>query len=188
MIRILSETIVDDSHWIYKRVAYETDVGGRMRRVSREIFDRGDASAVLLVNKARGTIVLTRQFRLPAFLNGGEETLLEVCAGGIEDGDPLAAALRETREETGFVLSGARKVFECYMSPGSVTEKVTFFVADYEPQDRKEAGGGLADEGEEIEVVELRFEDALAQIESGDIRDAKTILLLQYAQLKGLFA
>ncbi|MDB5545508.1 MAG: GDP-mannose pyrophosphatase [Hyphomicrobiales bacterium] len=187
MIRILSEVILDASHWIYKRVTYETDVSGEMQRVSREIFDRGDAAAILLYNLARGSIILTRQFRLPAFLNGGETELIEACAGRIDDGDPYATALRELREETGFVIGGAQRIFECYMSPGSVTEKITFFIAPYEPGDRKEQGGGMADEGESVETIELPFTDALDQVASGEIRDAKTILLLQYAQIHKLF-
>lgn len=187
MIRILSEEILDASHWIYKRVTYETDVSGEMQRVSREIFDRGDAAAILLYNVARGTIVLTRQFRLPAFLNGGEAELTEVCAGRIDDGDAHATALRELREETGFVIGGAKRIFECYMSPGSVTEKIVFFIAPYEPGDRREQGGGIADEGEAVETIELAFTDALDQLASGEIRDAKTILLLQYAQIHKLF-
>lgn len=187
MIRILNEETIDASHWLYKRVTYETDVGGHMRRASREIFDRGDAAAILLYNVARRTIVLTRQFRLPAYLNGGEESLIEACAGGVEDGDPHATALRELREETGFVIGAAERIFECYMSPGSVTEKITFFIAPYEPSDRKEEGGGMAAEGESVETLELGYDDALARMAAGEIRDAKTIILLQYAQIRGLF-
>ncbi len=187
MVRILSQSIIDASHWTYKRVTYEMPLDGQTRHISREIFDRGDAAAVLLYNSARGTIILTQQFRLPAFLNGGEPHLLEVCAGGVETGDPHETVLRETREETGFVLKEARKVFECYMSPGSMTEKITFFIAPYEPEDRKEQGGGLAEEGEHIEVIELPFKTAIAKLAAGEIKDAKTILLLQYAQINGVF-
>jgi nudix-type nucleoside diphosphatase (YffH/AdpP family) len=187
MIRILNEDIIDASHWTYKRVTYETDVGGEMRRASREIFDRGDAAAILLYNLGRGAVVLTRQFRLPAYLNGGAPALIEACAGVIEDGDPHATALRELREETGFVIGAAERIFECYMSPGSVTEKITFFIAPYEPGDRKEQGGGMAEEGESVETIEMRFDDAVAKVASGEICDAKTILLLQYAQIRRLF-
>jgi GDP-mannose pyrophosphatase NudK len=187
MIRILNEDIIDASHWTYKRVTYETDVGGHMRRSSREVFDRGDAAAILLYNLGRKTVILTRQFRLPAYLNGGEPDLVEACAGHIEDGDPHATILRELREETGFVIGDAERVFQCYMSPGSVTEKITFFIAPYEADDRKEEGGGLAEEGESVETIEMLFADALAQVASGEIRDAKTILLLQYAQIRNLF-
>ena len=186
MIRVLSEDIIDKSHWIYKKVVYEIGIGGERHRLTREILDRGDAVAVLLFNATRGTVILTRQFRLPAFLNGGEDSLLEVCAGGIEDGDAEAAARREALEETGFVLRDVRRVFEAYMSPGSVTEKIVFFVAAYDLSDRKEDGGGLAHEGESIEVVETSFAEALAQMAGGGIRDAKTIMLLQYAQIHGL--
>jgi GDP-mannose pyrophosphatase NudK len=187
MIKILSEDIIDASHWVYKRVTYETDEGGEMRRTSREVFDRGDASAILLYNLQRGTVVLTRQFRLPAYLNGGEPTLLEVCAGHIDDGDPHATVLRELREETGYVIGKAERLFESYMSPGSVTEKIIFFMAPYEPEDRKEQGGGIAHEGESVETIEMPFSEAIERMRAGEIRDAKTIMLLQYAQLQKLF-
>jgi nudix-type nucleoside diphosphatase (YffH/AdpP family) len=187
MIKILNEEIIDASHWTYKRVTFETDASGETRRSSREVFDRGNAAAILLYDKARRTVMLTRQFRLPAFLNGGEEQLIEACAGVIEDGDPEATALRELREETGFVVAKAQRLFECYMSPGSVTEKLVFFIAPYTPGDRKEQGGGLPDEGESVQTLELPFDEALAKVGSGEIRDAKTILLLQWAQLNRLF-
>ncbi|MDB5650768.1 MAG: GDP-mannose pyrophosphatase, partial [Hyphomicrobiales bacterium] len=188
MIRVLSEEIIDATHWIYKRVVYEIGINGERRRLSREILDRGNAIAILPYDATRGTVILTRQFRLPAFLNGGEDALLEACAGGIEDGDAEAAARRETLEETGFVLREVRRVFEAYMSPGSVTEKIVFFVAPYELAYRQDAGGGLAHEGEAIEVVETSFADALAKMAAGEIRDAKTIMLLQYVQIHGLLA
>jgi GDP-mannose pyrophosphatase NudK len=187
MIKILSEVVIDASHWIYKRVTYETDEGGEMRRTSREIFDRGDAAAILLYNLNRGTVVLTRQFRLPAYLNGGEHALIEACAGRIDDGDPHATILRELREETGYVIGDAERLFESYMSPGSVTEKIHFFMAPYEPEDRKEKGGGLAHEGEAVETIEMPFSEAIDKMRAGEIRDAKTIMLLQYAQLRKLF-
>lgn len=188
MIRLLREEILDQSHWIYKRVVYEIEIAGRPQILSREIFDRGDAAAVLLYDPARRTVLLTRQFRLPAFLNGGETSLLETCAGGIEDGDPRAAVIRETREETGYAIMEPRLVFQAYMSPGSVTEKIYFFVATYTAADRLGRGGGLPEEGEDIETVEMGFEEALALLASGRILDAKTIMLLQHAQIHGLFA
>lgn len=186
MIRLLREEILDRSHWIYKRVVYEIEIAGQVQTLSREIFDRGDAAAVLLYDPARRMVVLTRQFRLPAFLNGGVTHLLETCAGGIEDGDPRASVIRETQEETGYVIKEPRLVFQAYMSPGSVTEKIYFFVAAYAAADRVHEGGGLAEEGEDIETVEMPFEDALALLASGRILDAKTIMLLQYAQIHGL--
>lgn len=187
MIRILSEEVIDASHWTYKRVAYESDASGEMKRVSREVFDCGDAATILLYNVARGTVVLTRQFRLPVYLKGGGEEMIEACAGKIDEGDAHATALRELREETGFVIADAQRIFECYMSPGSVTEKVVFFIAPYEPGDRKEQGGGLAEEGESVHMLETPFVEALRKVRTGEIRDAKTILLLQYAQINKLF-
>lgn len=186
MTRILAQEVIDAKHWTYKRVVYETVIEGETHTLSREIFDRGNAAALFLYDAARGTIILTRQFRLPAFLNGGEQSLLEVCAGGIEDGDAQGTALREAREETGYEVRTARHVFDAYMSPGSVTERVSFFVAPYEAADRIAPGGGLAHEGESIEVVEMAFSEAVASMASGEIRDAKTIMLLQYAQLHEL--
>lgn len=187
MIRIIGEDIIDATYWTYKRIAYETDLGGELRRESREIFDRGNAATILLYDRTRRTIVLTRQFRLPAFLNGGEEKLIETCAGVIENDDALDTILRETREETGFVIGAAKRIFECYMSPGSVTEKVVFFIAPYQADDRKENGGGMAEEGEFVETLEISFAEALDMLARGEIKDAKTIILLQYAQIERLF-
>jgi GDP-mannose pyrophosphatase NudK len=186
MIRVLREEVLDESHWTYKRVVYDIEIGGRIQQLSREILDRGDAAAVLLYNARLGCIILTRQFRLPAFLNGGQTSLLEACAGGIEDGDPTASAIRETREETGFEIAAPRLAFEAYMSPGSLTEKIYFFVAPYEAEDRLHPGGGLEHEGESIETIEMPFSEALDLLAAGKILDAKTILLLQYAQIHGL--
>jgi nudix-type nucleoside diphosphatase (YffH/AdpP family) len=187
MIRIIGEDMIDATYWTYKRIVYETDFGGEVRRDSREIFDRGNAATILLYDRTRGTIVLTRQFRLPAFLNGGEESLIETCAGVIENDDALDTILRETREETGFVIGKAKRILECYMSPGSVTEKIIFFIAPYQADDRKENGGGMAEEGEFVEMLEIPFTEALNMLGRGEIKDAKTIILLQYAQIERLF-
>ncbi|RYF59092.1 MAG: NUDIX domain-containing protein, partial [Comamonadaceae bacterium] len=143
-----------------------------------------DGAVLLLFDPHRRTVVLTRQFRLPAFINGSADGMLvEACAGLIDSDDPESCVRREAEEETGFRVRRPRKVFEAYMSPGSVTEKLHFFVAEYEPQDRLSHGGGLVEEGEDIEVVEMPLADALASIGTGAIQDAKTIMLLQHVAL-----
>lgn len=142
---------------------------------------------LLLFNAARGTVVLTRQFRFPAYVNGcADGLLIEACAGLLDGDEPQACIRREAQEETGFAVRAPRKLFEAYMSPGSVTEKLHFFVAAYEDGDRVGAGGGAIAEGEDIEVVELLLSDALQMIRSGAIVDGKTIMLLQHAALVGL--
>jgi nudix-type nucleoside diphosphatase (YffH/AdpP family) len=155
--------------------------------VSRETYDRGNGVALLLFDAARGTVILTRQFRFPAWVNGcADGHLIEACAGLLDGNDPAAAMRREAIEETGYAVNAPRRVFEAYMSPGSVTEKLHFFVAAVDDGDRRHAGGGEAAEGEDIEVLELPLERALAMIGEGAIQDGKTIMLLQHAALVGL--
>jgi nudix-type nucleoside diphosphatase (YffH/AdpP family) len=162
---------------------------GQWQTLSREAYDRGNGAALLLFDPGRGTVVLTRQFRLPAFLNGCADGLLvEACAGLLDGDDPETCIRREAEEETGYRVRQPRKVFEAYMSPGSVTEKLHFFIAEYEPQDRVRAGGGLVNEGEDIEVIEMPLADALAGIARGAIQDGKTIMLLQHVALQQQFA
>ena len=161
--------------------------GGHWQRLQRETYDRGDGAALLLFNRTRGTVVLTRQFRFPAYANGlADGMLVEACAGLLDNEAPEVAIRREVQEETGFEVRMPRKVFEAFMSPGSVTERLHFFVAEYEAGDRVGDGGGNASEGEDIEVLELPLERALAMIGSGEIQDGKTIMLLQHAALVGL--
>ena len=132
-------------------------------------------------------MVLTRQFRFPTFVNGNADGLMvEACAGQLDGDDPETCIRREAMEETGFQIRNPRKLFEAYMSPGSVTEKLHFFAAEYEPGDRVAAGGGHEHEGEDIEVLELSLPEALEQITTGAIQDGKTIMLLQHAALVGL--
>jgi nudix-type nucleoside diphosphatase (YffH/AdpP family) len=143
--------------------------------------------ALLLFNAARGTVILTRQFRFPAWVNGcADGQLIEACAGLLDGNDPVAAMQREAIEETGYDVKAPRKIFEAYMSPGSITEKLHFFVAAYDDADRRNAGGGEADEGEDIEVLELPLARALEMIACGEIQDGKTIMLLQHAAMAGL--
>ena len=160
---------------------------GAMSDLTREILNTGDGATILPFDKARGTIILIRQFRGVAFLQQGLEDIIETCAGKLEGADPLTRIVKETEEETGIRLSGApTRLFEAYMSPGSFTERLTFFAAPYTSGDRVAKGGGLVEEGEDIEVIETSLDQALAMIDSGAIRDAKTIMLLYYARAVGL--
>jgi nudix-type nucleoside diphosphatase (YffH/AdpP family) len=155
--------------------------------VSRETYDRGNGVALLLFNAARGTVILIRQFRFPVFVNGcSDGMLIEACAGQLDGNDPAEAMRREAIEETGYAVRAPRKVFEAYMSPGSITEKLHFFVAAYDDADRHGAGGGDEHEGEDIEVLELPLAQALAMVGRGEIQDGKTIMLLQHAAMAGL--
>ncbi|RUT24710.1 GDP-mannose pyrophosphatase [Asaia sp. W19] len=160
---------------------------GVAQQLTRETYDRGDGAAILLINAATHTVLLTRQFRLPAYVSGHREDLIEVCGGMLDDHDPAAAIRREVEEEMGVTIDAVRKIGCYYMSPGSVTERIHFFIGAYDSSMRRAAGGGLQEEGEEIEVLELDFDEALAMIDDGHIVDAKTIMLLQHAALKNLF-
>jgi len=156
---------------------------GTWQTQSREVYDRGDAAAILPYHLKQRTVILVRQFRYPAFVAGHDDLLIEAAAGLLDDASPEERIRLEAEEETGYRLHDVKKVFEAFMSPGAVTEKLHFFVAEYEPHMRISAGGGLAHEGEEIEVLELGIDEALAMMADGRIVDAKTIMLLQYAAL-----
>jgi nudix-type nucleoside diphosphatase (YffH/AdpP family) len=160
---------------------------GQWSRQSRETYDRGNGATILLYDVERRTVLLTRQFRFPVYVNGHPDgMLIETAAGLLDEDDPLTAVRREAEEELGVTVGEAEHVFDVFMSPGSVTECVHFYAAPYTPADRTGAGGGV-DEGEQIEIVELPFVEALQQIEDGGIADAKTIMLLQWAALRGPF-
>ncbi|WP_066156011.1 NUDIX domain-containing protein [Hydrogenophaga pseudoflava] len=187
-VRIVEQRVLADDWFVLKKNIFDyRHSSGRWQRLQRETYDRGDGAALLLFNRARGTVVLTRQFRFPAYANGlADGMLVEACAGLLDNEAPEVAIRREVEEETGFAVRMPRKVFEAFMSPGSVTERLHFFVAEYEPGDRVSQGGGDASEGEDIEVLELPLERALAMIGTGEIQDGKTIMLLQHAALVGL--
>ncbi len=184
-VRLLDAQVLSDSWYTLRKISVELRRrDGQWQRLSREAYDRGNGAALLLWDPKRRTVVLTRQFRLPAFLNGSPDgQLIEACAGLLDGGEPEACIRREAEEETGYRIRAPRKLFEAYMSPGSVTEKLHFFVAEYEPGDRVRAGGGVVEEGEDIEVIEMPLAEALAAIASGRIQDGKTILLLQHVAL-----
>lgn len=189
-VRVIEQRILSDDWYLLKktRFAYRRR-DGRWQEMVRETYDRGNGAVLLPFNIARDTVILIRQFRYPAYVNGNEEGyLIEACAGLLDGQDPLACIRREAEEETGYRVHSPRKVFEAYMSPGSVTERLHFFVAEYDDADRVGAGGGDAAEGEDIEVLELSLPTALQMIRTGAIQDGKTIMLLQHAAMKGLAA
>ncbi|MEI6002593.1 NUDIX domain-containing protein [Paraburkholderia bengalensis] len=187
-VRIVDVQVLSDDWYVLKKTTFDyRRADGSWQRQSRETYDRGNGATLLLYDPRRRTVVLTRQFRLPAFVNGHEGMLIETPAGLLEEASPEARIRAEVEEETGYRVESVRKVFEAFMSPGSVTEKLFFFVAEYDAGARVSRGGGIADEGEDIEVMELPIDDALAMVAHGAIMDGKTIMLLQYAALH-LFA
>ncbi|WP_254659575.1 GDP-mannose pyrophosphatase NudK [Mucilaginibacter sp. PPCGB 2223] len=187
-IKILNTEILSDNWYTLKKVTYQsTHADGSVHTQSREAYDRGNGAVILLYNKAKQTVILTRQFRMPTYINGNADGYLIECCAGLLDKDNAEDCIRkETQEETGYKISEVKKIFEAYMSPGSVTEILYFFVAEYDKDMQVSDGGGLAEEQEHIEVLEIPFAKALQMIGSGEIRDAKTIMLLQYAQINQL--
>src|SRR3981081_951413 len=187
-VRIIEERLLSEDWYVLKKTTFEYRCrDGRWQKQSRETYDRGNGAVLLLFNVEHSTVVLIRQFRFPTFVNGCNDGLVvEACAGLLDGEDPQTCIRREAEEETGFRVRSPRKILEAYMSPGSVTEKLHFFVAEYESQDRVSAGGGDASEGEDIEVIEIRLADALQMIAIGAIQDGKTIMLLQHAAIVGL--
>ena len=183
-VRIKDVRLLSDKKYILKATTFDwRRDNGEWQTQVRETYDRGNGATLLPYNLSNRTVVLVRQFRYPAFVNGYDDLLIEAAAGMLDNASPEERIRAEAEEETGYRLHDVHKVFEAFMSPGAVTEKLHFFVAEYEPEMRVGAGGGLAHEGEEIEVLELSIDEALAMIEDGRIVDAKTVMLLQYAAL-----
>lgn len=187
-IKITSNELLSDNWYILRKVVYEYHKNdGSWETQSREIYDRGNGATILLYNKSTKTIILIRQFRMPTYMNGNKTgMIIESCAGLLEEENPEECIRRETEEETGYHITDVKKIFEAYMSPGSVTEIIHFFVAEYSKEMKIGEGGGLDAEHENIDVLELPFEKAMQMIETGEIKDAKTIMLLQYAKINGL--
>lgn len=180
------ETLSENWYRLYKYTYTIKDKSGNTITQSREAYDRGNGAVILLFDKSRRTVILTRQFRLPTFVNGNSSgMLIEACAGLLDLDNPEECIRRETEEETGYRIKDVKKIFEVYMSPGSVTEILHFFIGQYTPEQKVHEGGGV-DEDENIEVLELDFEKAYEMIDTGEIRDAKTIILLQYMKLHDL--
>ncbi len=183
-IRVRNVRVLCDNHYILKTTTFEwRRANGEWQTQERETYDRGNAAALLPYNPRQRSVVLVRQFRYPAYVSGHDDLLIEAAAGLLDNESPEVRIRAEVEEETGYRLGEIKKVFEAFMSPGAVTEKLHFFVAEYEPSMRVGDGGGLASEGEEIEVLELPIDQALDMIGDGRIVDAKTIMLLQYAAL-----
>ncbi len=188
-IKIQKTDLLSDNWYLLNKVTYEYQKEDNpVETHIREVYDRGNGAAILLYNSIQKTVILTRQFRLPTYLNGNKSgMMIEVCAGLLDKDHPEQCIIRETEEETGYRLSTVHKVFETYMSPGAVTEILYLFVGEYDATMKVTEGGGLASEQENIEVLELRFDETFAMIQTGEIKDAKTIMLLQYAKMNKLF-
>lgn len=183
-IRIHEVTLLSDDWYVLKKTQFDYRRGdGAWQTLSRETYDRGNGATILLYDPDRRTVVLTRQFRFPAFVNGHDDLLTETPAGLLDGADPADRIRQELMEETGYVIGTPERLFDAFMSPGSVTERLHFFAAPYRPSDRQGAGGGNVAEGEDITVLEITIEEAMARIRDGRIRDGKTIILLQYAAL-----
>ncbi len=185
-IKILKDEILSNHFYTLKKITFEYHLPNGERQVqTREAFDRGNGAAVLLYHPGRKTVILTRQFRMPTFINGNADgMMIEVCAGMLDEDNPEECARRESVEETGYRVDKLEKVFEAYMSPGAVTEILHFYIGTYSDQQKVEDGGGLDEEQENIEVMEIPLDRAMQMVKSGEIKDAKTIMLLQQIQLK----
>ncbi|UEG50782.1 GDP-mannose pyrophosphatase NudK [Ferruginibacter lapsinanis] len=187
-VKILQTEILSDNWYTLRKITFEyAKKNGTVETQNREAYDRGNGAAILLYNKEQHTVILTRQFRLPTFINGNESgMLIEACAGLLDKDNPEDCIRRETEEETGYRITDVRKIFEAYMSPGSVTEILHFFVAEYSRSMKVHEGGGIAHEQEDIEVLEIPIEQAVTMMDNGEIKDAKTIILLQYIKLHNI--
>jgi len=187
-IEIVKTEILSDNWYTLKKLTYQyTKPDGTIQQQSREAYDRGNGAAILLYNITSQTVILTRQFRIPTYINGNESgMLIEACAGLLDQDSPQDCIRRETEEETGYQIKEAKKIFEAYMSPGSVTEILHFFIAEYTNNMKVSDGGGLEEEEEHIEILEINIQDALQMIDTGEIKDGKTIMLLQYIRLKNI--
>lgn len=184
-VKNLNKEILSDNWYTLLKLTYQylTEKGEWQTQI-REAYDRGNGATILLYNKDQKTVILTRQFRAPTYINGNDSgMLIEACAGLLDEDNPEDCIKKEAVEETGYKVSNVTKVFESYMSPGSVTEIIHFFIAEYSEEMKVSEGGGLDDEQEEIEILEFNIDAALQMIETGEIKDGKTIMLLQYMRL-----
>jgi nudix-type nucleoside diphosphatase (YffH/AdpP family) len=188
-VRVRDTRILANDWSVLRRTTFDyRRRDGSWQTLTRETYDRGNGAVILPYDAMRKTVLLTRQFRYPAYVNGHPAPLIEAVAGLLDDRSPEEAIRHEAEEEAGCRISAPQRVFEAFMSPGSVTERLVFFVAEYRAGDRVGRGGGIAAEGEDIEVLELPFAEAMAMIQRGEIVDGKTIMLLQYVGLRGLIA
>ncbi|PHP92070.1 GDP-mannose pyrophosphatase NudK [Pantoea agglomerans] len=184
-INIIKDKLLSENWFVLRNYTYEiTDRRGGVIRHKREVYDRGNGATILLYNREKNSVVLTRQFRIATYVNGNDGgMLIEACAGLLDDDSPEDCIRKEAIEETGYAVGEVEKLYACYMSPGGVTELIHFFAAVYNESLRDNAGGGVEDES--IDVLELPFPDALAMVADGRIRDGKTVMLLQHAQIAG---
>lgn len=187
-IKIQKTEILSDNWYVLNKVTFDFQKkDNSWITQKREVYDRGNGAAILLYNTEQKTVILTRQFRLPTYLNGNASGMsIEVCAGLLDQDQPEQCIIRETEEETGYRLSNVTKIMESYMSPGAVTEILYLFTGAYNASMKVSEGGGVAHEEENIEVLEMPFDQAYAMIATGEIKDAKTIMLLQYAKIHQL--
>jgi GDP-mannose pyrophosphatase NudK len=187
-VKILKTELLSDNWYKLDKVTFEFINKNDEKEIhKREVYDRGNGATVLLYNDKKGKIILTKQFRLPSYLNGNKDGLLiETCAGLLDEDNPVECIKKEAIEETGYKITNVKKIFETYMSPGAVTEILHFFIAEYNEKMKVSEGGGLDAEQEQIEVLEFDFNEAYNMIATGEIKDAKTIMLLQYAKINEL--
>jgi GDP-mannose pyrophosphatase NudK len=187
-VKIIEEKLLSDNWYTLKKITFDYKTKkGEWQRQEREAYDRGNGAVILLYNKAQKTVILTNQFRMPSYLNGNEDGhLIEACAGLLDKNSPEECIKRETEEETGYLIKDVQKIFEAYMSPGSVTEILYFFIAEYAQNMKVSEGGGHAEEQENIEVLELDFDKALQMIATSEIKDGKTIMLLYHLRMVGI--
>jgi len=182
-VKNIEKTLLSDNYYTLHKVAFSYLMkDGRWLTIMREVYDRGDGAGILLYNKEKNTVILTKQFRMPTFLNDNEDGFLtEIAAGMLDKDNPESCIIRETEEETGYRLKEVKKVYEAYSSPGVMTEKMHFFIGEYTENMKVSNGGGLDTEVEDIEVLEIPFKNAVTMLHNGDIIDTRTIVLLQYA-------
>lgn len=187
-VKNVKKVLLSDNWYTLNKIVFDYKMSnGDWVQQEREAYDRGDGATLMLYNRTKQTVVLISQFRMPTYLNGNESgMLIESCAGLLDGDEPEACVIKEAEEETGFRVTKVEKVFESYMSPGAVTEIIYFYIAEYDEKDKVSSGGGLAEEQEDITVLEVDFNKALSMISAGEIKDAKTIMLLQHLKIHGL--
>jgi GDP-mannose pyrophosphatase NudK len=187
-VKILENKVLSDNWYTLRRITFDYQKNdGTWQTHRREAYDRGNGAAILLYNKAQKTVILVKQFRVPTYLNKNDDgMLLEACAGVLDNLNPKECIIKEVKEETGYIITDATKVLEAYTSPGAVTEMLHLFIAEYTPDQKVDDGGGVFEEEEDLEVIEMPFDAAYALVESGEMKDAKTIMLLQYAKIHNL--
>ena len=187
-VKNVKKVLLSDNWYTLNKIVFDYKMSnGDWVKQEREAYDRGNGATVMLYNRTKQTVVLISQFRMPTYLNGNESgMLIESCAGLLDGDEPETCVIKEAEEESGFRVTKVEKVFESYMSPGAVTEIIYFYIAEYDEKDKVSSGGGLAEEQEDITVLEVDFNKALSMISAGEIKDAKTIMLLQHLKIHGL--